>query len=217
MQFDLRVTMMKAKYHEGAKKILSEIPLINPPLSAPEHQSILSVRYSGNADYTIEDWMQVERRRAQMKRGHKTPTNERSRSVGNKTKKPRFNGYAAYVSDKKGDLDLVAPNWYNEEFLWDYKISDDGKKEVKKAWVQSNRPSDKPTFLGLDTFGEESQDLFDWFEDWVKLVNMKAKELKTFLDSDWGKVAGLSPEEAKKLGINSGRTSGRRILRCDKS
>ncbi len=56
------------------------------------------------------------------------------------------------------------------------------------------------------------KDLFDWFEDWAKLINMKNKELKTFLDSDWGKVAGLSPEEAKKLGINSGRTSGRRIL-----
>jgi len=57
------------------------------------------------------------------------------------------------------------------------------------------------------------KDLFDWFEDWAKLINMKNKELKTFLDSDWGKVAGLSPEEAKKLGINSGRTSGRRILK----
>ena len=42
---------------------------------------------------------------------------------------------------------------------------------------------------------------------------MKNKELKTFLDSDWGKVAGLSPKEAKKQGINSGRTSGRRILK----
>lgn len=57
------------------------------------------------------------------------------------------------------------------------------------------------------------KDLFDWFEDWAKLINMKNKELKTFLDSDWGKVAGLSPQEAKKLGINSGRTSGRRILK----
>ena len=99
--------------------------------------------------------------------------------------------------------------------MWDYKISDDGKKEVKsKQWYGLIDQSDKPTFLGLDTFGEENpKDLFDWFEDWVKLVNMKNKELKTFLDSDWGKVAGLSPEEAKKLGINSGRTSGRRILK----
>ena len=30
MQFDLRVTMMRGKYHEGAKKVLSEIPLVNP-------------------------------------------------------------------------------------------------------------------------------------------------------------------------------------------
>ena len=32
MQFDLRVTMMKGKYDEGAKKILSELPLMNPPI-----------------------------------------------------------------------------------------------------------------------------------------------------------------------------------------
>ena len=32
MQFDLRVTMIKGKYDEGAKKILSELPLMNPPI-----------------------------------------------------------------------------------------------------------------------------------------------------------------------------------------
>jgi len=36
MQFDLRVTMMKGKYDEGAKKILSELPLMNPPIAFDE-------------------------------------------------------------------------------------------------------------------------------------------------------------------------------------
>ena len=219
MQFDLRVTMLKGKYHEGAKKILSEIPLVNPPLSvAPRDISPYAQfkRYSGNADYTIEDWMQVERKKgANEKEDIKREQMKEAGQWATKQRNLVANGYAAYVSDKKGDLDVVAPNWYNEEFLWDYKISNDGKKEVKsKQWYGLIDQSDKPTFLGLDTFGEENpKDLFDWFEDWVKLVNMKNKELKTFLDSDWGKVAGLSPEEAKKLGINSGRTSGRRILK----
>ena len=46
---------------------------------------------------------------------------------------------------------------------------------------------------------------------------MKNKELKTFLDSDWGAVAGLSPQEAKDWNnIKSGRVSGRRILKMRK-
>ena len=58
-----------------------------------------------------------------------------------------------------------------------------------------------------------AKDLFDWFEEWAKLINMKNKELKAFLDSDWGKVAGLSKEEAKDWNnIKSGRVSARRIM-----
>ena len=73
------------------------------------------------------------------------------------------------------------------------------------------------TIAPIDAWDNPSKkEPFDWFEDWVKLVNMKNKELKTFLDSDWGKVAGLSPQEAKKLGIRSGRVSGRRILKMRK-
>ena len=68
----------------------------------------------------------------------------------------------------------------------------------------------------LDSF-ENPKDLFSWFKDWVELVNMKNKELKAFLDSDWGKVAGLSKQEAKDWNnIKSGRVSGRRILKMRK-
>lgn len=62
-----------------------------------------------------------------------------------------------------------------------------------------------------------AKDLFDWFEEWAKLINMKNKELEAFLDSDWGKVAGLSKEEAKDWNnIKSGRVSGRRIIEMRK-
>jgi guanylate kinase len=57
------------------------------------------------------------------------------------------------------------------------------------------------------------KELFEWFEEWVHLINMKNKELKAFLDSPLGKKAGLSKEEADAQGIKSGRVSGRRILK----
>ena len=56
----------------------------------------------------------------------------------------------------------------------------------------------------------------EWFMDWAKLINMKNKELETFLTSSLGKKAGLSASEAKEQGINSGRVSGRAILRMRK-
>ena len=59
-----------------------------------------------------------------------------------------------------------------------------------------------------------SKDLYDVFEEWCSLVNMTNKELETFLNSNWGKVAGLSKQEAKNWNdIKSGRVSGRRILK----
>jgi guanylate kinase len=58
------------------------------------------------------------------------------------------------------------------------------------------------------------KELFDWFEEWVHLINMKNKELEAFLDSPLGKQAGLSKQQAKDWNnIKSGRVSGRRILK----
>ena len=53
---------------------------------------------------------------------------------------------------------------------------------------------------------------------WKKLINMSASELEKFLDSDDGKIAGLSREEARTAGaggkkIKSGRDSARAIIR----
>lgn len=57
---------------------------------------------------------------------------------------------------------------------------------------------------------EEQKELY---KDWKKLVNMSSSELKKFLDSDDGKVAGLSKEEASKLNISRGLDSAKAILR----
>jgi len=45
--------------------------------------------------------------------------------------------------------------------------------------------------------------------NWDSLVNMSASELQKFYDSEEGKEAGLSSEEAKEQGIKSGRESAR--------
>jgi hypothetical protein len=51
------------------------------------------------------------------------------------------------------------------------------------------------------------------WEKWRRLVNMNPAELREFLRSPWGKVAGLSRQEAAAQGIKSGRDSASWILR----
>lgn len=51
------------------------------------------------------------------------------------------------------------------------------------------------------------------WETWKKLVNMTAKELKSFYDSDEGKDAGMKQGEADKAGIDSGRESARMLFK----
>jgi hypothetical protein len=59
---------------------------------------------------------------------------------------------------------------------------------------------------------EIKNDKKEIYKKWKKLINMSSKELQTFLDSDDGKKAGLSKEEAKGP-IKSGRDSARAIIR----
>ena len=58
-----------------------------------------------------------------------------------------------------------------------------------------------------------TEDQKETYSKWKSLVNMSPSELKKFIDSDEGKVAGLSKEEASKLNISRGRDSAKAILR----
>ena len=51
------------------------------------------------------------------------------------------------------------------------------------------------------------------YKTWRKLVNMSIGELQKFYDSEEGKEAGLSKEEASKEGIARGRDSAKAIIR----
>ena len=170
MQFDLRVTMMKGKYNESAKKVLSEIPLVND-----NHGRFIPL--SDLIGITPEQQAENDRRLAEEKERIRKEEEEEA-----KRKAEELEKYLARFTQTSLPID-----------------TEDAYRDLHD-----------------DTPWANPKDLFDWFEDWAKLINMKNKELKAFLDSDWGKVAGLSPEEAKKLGINSGRTSGRRILKMRK-
>lgn len=51
------------------------------------------------------------------------------------------------------------------------------------------------------------------YKEWKSLVNMSKSELEEFYNSEEGKKAGLSDEEANKLGIDNGRASARWIMK----
>lgn len=54
----------------------------------------------------------------------------------------------------------------------------------------------------------------DDYARWRELVNISSATLKKFLDSEEGRVAGLTPKEARAAGrIKTGRSSARAILR----
>lgn len=51
------------------------------------------------------------------------------------------------------------------------------------------------------------------FDKWKRLVNMTPSALRYFMNSEEGKEAGLSKEEAREKGIKSGRESAEWILK----
>ena len=62
--------------------------------------------------------------------------------------------------------------------------------------------------------GEISQEeKKETYAKWRKLVNMSRSELERFYNSEEGKVAGLTPQEAEEAGIDSGRESARWIMK----
>ena len=74
-----------------------------------------------------------------------------------------------------------------------------GMKSDRNSNIITNPSRSKPTL--------------EQFRKWVELVNMKNKELKAFLNSDWFKESGLTPAQAKAQGIKSGQDSFRAIIR----
>jgi hypothetical protein len=62
-------------------------------------------------------------------------------------------------------------------------------------------------------FEDYVKDNNEKYKKWKALINMSAKEIQSFLDSEEGKVAGLSKKEASAHGIKRGRDSAKAIIR----
>ena len=210
MQFDLRVTMMKGKYSEGAKKVLSQIPLTNPVveprvLPTPLQAANITRAEKGLVPITADEYVRNARQQAAEAAQIKFYGDTRAINQWNREQPRLLEGAPSlrpFVGSRE-ELLHIAPSGYNETLP---RGQNYGIARVAVDPHQRTLPFTNP-----------KKELFDWFKDWVELVNMKNKELKTFLDSDWGAVAGLSPQEAKDWNnIKSGRVSGRRILKMRK-
>lgn len=108
----------------------------------------------------------------------------------------------------------------------------DSNGSYSNTAAQTSKPSDRewgtsssvntyasmtPGQGGIRESAEDERNRRD-YQRWRKLVNMGAKEIQAFLDSQDGKRAGLSRREAATAGagggrITSGRDSARAIIR----
>ena len=100
-----------------------------------------------------------------------------------------------------------------------------GKLDIKKPYAKTSDIAKRPEFAakaaamrraGVAESVEDERE--ETYKKWNELVNMSAKELADFIDSEEGEEAGLSRKESGKAGaggkkITSGRDSARAIVR----
>jgi hypothetical protein len=90
------------------------------------------------------------------------------------------------------------------------------KKQPYSDLIKDLKIVENVIILGTESYesgGQLDSDHKETYEKWKKIVNMSKSELEAFYNSKEGKEAGLSPTEAQKQGIDSGRESARWIMR----
>ena len=90
-----------------------------------------------------------------------------------------------------------------------YDCAHVGNKKLNKGGNLKNENMENLK-VGGEISQEEKKEIY---AKWKKLVNMSKSELQKFYDSEEGKQAGLTPEEAKAEGIDSGRESARWVMK----
>lgn len=139
--------------------------------------------------------------------------------------------WEVYIQEQKQTMYAAhapkSPATLDEEFEWMlYEHTDETSfsrkifKEVLEVGTNKIRKTYAKDTPGQNAIAEEMDDeeKDSIYKEWSKLVNMGAKELQNFIDSEDGKEAGLSRKEAGKAGtgggkITSGRDSARAIVR----
>ena len=201
VNFDLRVTMKKGNYLDGARRVLHNLPLNNP--SEDDEDEEEAPKSLTLKDFGIEGFTPPPAERVYLGEEFVQPP----------TTQPELDEVGVDIS---GSIEV--PKLFDEK-------EEERRKRRRAAEAQERLKATKQTGLPFDTvqLNEEAEeeenppkDLFDWFEEWSELINMKNKEMKAFMKSPWFKVAGLTPAEAKKMGIKSGQNSFRAIIRMRK-
>ena len=92
-----------------------------------------------------------------------------------------------------------------------HECNEDNSAYYKKGGLTSNM-----TKKQIEDFYNTTEGIkldAETYKEWKRLVNMSKVELQKFYNSEEGKEAGLSDDEANKLGIDNGRTSARWIMK----
>ena len=137
-----------------------------------------------------------------------------------------FNDFVYYLDDlqgKEGDDELEAygsNKIYKYDFLQKLRyyarnqdVTEIGDKIKTQVGSNLYRYFTKDELFFKKGGEITEQDKKETYKKWKDLVNMSASELKNFMDSDEGREAGLSKQEADKLGIHYGRESAKWILK----
>jgi hypothetical protein len=113
------------------------------------------------------------------------------------------------------------PNYY--KILRKIKLSKGGEIVCRKcswSWLEKDGGDDMHVChkCGFDNEnfykkGGAVENKKEVYDEWKSLVNMSSSELKSFLQTEDGKEAGLSKSEASQLGIGSGQESASWILK----
>jgi RimK family alpha-L-glutamate ligase len=157
---------------------------------------------------------------------------EKARELqSNTTTQEERDAWEIYIQEQKREMySIHAPKTettLEQDFEWMlYEYTDETSmarklfKEVLEIGTNKIRKTYAKDTPGQNKLAEEMDDeeKDSIYKEWSKLVNMGAKELQNFIDSQGGKEAGLSRKEAGKAGtgggkITSGRDSARAIVR----
>ena len=204
VNFDLRVTMKKGNYLDGARRVLHNLPLNNPSQEDEDEDE------EPPKKLTLKDFGDM---------GYTPPPAERpylgKPFVQPPTTQPELDEVGIDTTGAmEGDF-LDKKEARRRKDKKERQIKAQNKKDEKR-FPQSGLPFDTVQLNEEEEEENPPKDLFDWFEEWSELINMKNKEMKAFMKSPWFKEAGLTPAEAKKMGIKSGQNSFRAIIRMRK-
>jgi hypothetical protein len=131
-----------------------------------------------------------------------------------KNQKPVFKvKFSEYRKETERDMSEMLDKLYD----MDYSLKPITEQEYKDFDYSTVDKEDIAEFTKNWSYykngGKITDDKKETYKKWKGLVNMSSSELNKFLDSEEGKVAGLSRKKANELGIDYGRESARWILR----